>query len=100
MIIGTITVGTAAVQLTGLSPSAGFPSLFPANTLKIGARGANASAVYLGTTSGVTTGNGLLLPQLPSAVGVDAGASYLTITPFPVWLVASGAGQVVDYIAY
>ena len=91
---GRLTVGTSAtlvpVTLTRLRLG-----------LRLLGRAANSGTVYLGSTSAVTTSTGVLIPNgdpgttFPFVVPADHYGS----SPGTVYLIASGAGQLVDWSA-
>lgn len=87
-----ITVGTSAVQV----PVSGTPSL----GVRLLARNANSGDVYLGTTSGVTTSTGVLIPKGdPGVVAQYTVPADHFVAGKSVYLIASGASQVVDWSA-
>lgn len=95
---GVLTVGTDAVQVPVVVTGGNALRTQANNGLRLLARDANSGATYVGTTSGVTTDTGNLLPQgapgvvTPYTVPADhfnAGGS--------IYLVADAADQVVDW---
>lgn len=94
MQLGVLTVGTSAVEV----PVVRTPAL--AHGLRVLGRAAAAGKVFVGLTGEVTAATGALL-----ACGDPATSAPFTVPPDHfaaggrVWLVASEAGQTVDWAA-
>lgn len=93
MQIGVLTVGTTPVRVP-VQTALGVP-----NGLRMLARAANSGAVYVGTTSGVTASTGNLLPKGAPETSVPYTVPKDHFAGNEVWLVADGAGQLVDWAA-
>jgi hypothetical protein len=90
---GQITVGTAPVQITG------FTNVGVILGMRLLARAGNTGNVYVGGSSTITTtvGSNLVSQGAPNASSpYPIAADHLTSNG-QVWLVADGAGQVVDW---
>jgi len=78
-----VTVGTSAVQITATST--------PIKTVTVKADNDNAGNVYVGFSSGVTTGNGF---RLAAGEAITIPIDDLS----KIWLIADAADQLVHYI--
>ena len=87
---GSATIGATAVQLTSTSTKL-------TRGIVIKAPSANTGQVYIGTSSGVTA------LSTPATDGFQLSAGERQFIPVDdlskIWLIASGAGQVVTFLA-
>lgn len=92
---GKVTVGATATQISVSNPSR------LTHGMRILGRAANSGNTYFGSTSGVTTATGILVPQGDPATSypMTIPAEHFHATGGLVYLIADGSGQVFDWSA-